>query len=122
MKKIWIVDDYLPMLDCLRMVLELNHYQVQISQDDISLLHKSPKPDLLLIDYHIAGVDGYSIFEQVKSYPELKQIPVILMSGHRDIEQLSIRYGADDFIAKPFDFDELLVKIAKQCSDTSCIS
>lgn len=118
-KKILIIDDYLPILDCLRMILELHHYEVEITQDGACLLDENnAEPDLLLIDYHIPGIDGYSIFEQVKSNPRLKNIPAILMSGHKDIEQISILFGAEDFIAKPFDFDKLLHKIAQYCSST----
>lgn len=113
-KKILIIDDYLPILECLRMMLELHHYKVEITQDGQCLLDKTATtPDLLLIDYHIPGVDGYSIFEQLKNNSELKHTPVILMSGHKDIEHLSQLFGARDFIAKPFNFDELLHKIAK---------
>lgn len=117
-KKILIIDDYLPILDCLRMILELHHYEVEITQDGTCLLDENNAvPDLLLIDYHIPGIDGYSIFEQVKNNPRLKHIPAIFMSGRKDIEQISILFGAQDFIAKPFDFDKLLHKIAKYCSN-----
>ncbi|MDP1604285.1 MAG: response regulator [Legionella sp.] len=117
-KKIWIIDDYLPMLDCMRIVLELHHYEVEIAQDSQCLLGKKTKPDLILIDYHLPGVDGYNLFEQIKNHSEFKHIPIILMSGHRNIQQISFLYGANDFIAKPFNFDELLEKIAKLCFET----
>lgn len=110
-KKIWIIDDYLPMLDCMRMMLELYHYEVEIAEDIKPLLEKKARPNLLLMDYHIAGIDGYNLFEQIKNHSELKNIPLILMSGHKDIEQISILYGANDFLAKPFNYEELLEKI-----------
>lgn len=117
-KKIWIIDDYLPLLDCMRIVLELHHYEIEIAQDAEGLLkiEKNTKPNLILIDYHVSGINGYSIFEQIKNNTELKHIPVILMSGHKNIEQISVLFGANDFIAKPFNFDELLTKITKLCS------
>ena len=110
-KKILIIDDYLPMLDCFRMVLELHHYDVEIAQDGKCLLDSNTKPDIVLLDYHLPGIDGHSLFEQFKNKSELKHIPIILMSGHKDIAQIAMFLGADDFIAKPFSFDDLLKKI-----------
>lgn len=110
-KTIWIIDDYLPMLDCMRIMLELHHYDVKITPDGSCLLNKNTKPDLLLIDYHIPGIDACNLVDQIRNKPEFHHIPIILMSGHKDVEQLSIRYGANDFIAKPFYFDELLRKV-----------
>ncbi len=118
-KKIWIIDDYLPMLDCMRIVLELHDYEVEIAQDGKGLLDKKNTPDLLLIDYHIPGIDGYSLVEQIKNQPQFKNTPFIIMSGHKDIEQISTFYGANDFIAKPFNFDELVEKIATLCNPNS---
>lgn len=43
-KKIWIIDDYLPMLDCMRIVLELHDYEVEIAQDGKGLLDKKTRP------------------------------------------------------------------------------
>jgi len=118
-KKIWIIDDYLPILDSIRIVLELNHYEVEIAQDELNILDKNIKPDLLLIDYHIPGLDVDSIFKQVKNHSKLKSIPTILMSGNIDIEHLATHCGADDFIAKPINFDKLLNKIAILCPTES---
>ena len=115
-KKIWIIDDYLPILDSIRIILEVNHYEVEIAQNELNILDKNKKPDLLLIDYHMPGLDIDSIFKQVKNHSELKSIPTILMSGHIDIEHLATLCGADDFIAKPLNFDELLNKIETLCS------
>lgn len=117
--KIWIIDDYLPMLDCLKIVLELHHYEVEITRDDLSLLNNHSIPDLLLIDYHIPGIEGDTIFQKIKNNSTLKKIPTLLMSGHQNIEQLAILCGANDFIAKPFDFNELLIKIARLCSENN---
>jgi DNA-binding response OmpR family regulator len=115
-KKILIIDDYLPMLDCLRIVLELHHYDVEIALDGKCLIDKNTKPDVLLLDYHLPGIDGHNLFEQIKNNSELKQIPIILMSGHKDTAQIATFLGADDFIAKPFSFDDLLRKIDRLCS------
>lgn len=114
-KKIWIIDDYLPIVDCMRIVLELNHYEVEIAQNKLNTLNKTIKPDLLLIDYHIPGLDVDSILKGLKNNCELKSIPTILMSGDTDIEYLATLCGADDFIDKPINFDALLDKIEALC-------
>lgn len=115
-KKIGIIDDYLPMLDSMRMMLELHHYEVEITQDGMYFLEKNSQPDLFLIDYHIPGTDVHSICKQIKNNPLFNKIPIILMTGHKDIKEISALCGADDFITKPFDFEKLLMKIENLCS------
>ena len=111
-KKILIIDDCLPILNSLRMILEMHHYEVEIAQNGAYLLdNNNALPDILLVDYRISGVDGCSIITQLKNNARFKHIPVILMSGDIDIGRLSIRLGVNDFIAKPFNLDDLVKKI-----------
>ena len=70
-------------------------------------------PDLLLLDIAMPGLDGYSVCRLLKSDAELKAIPVILMttgaSVHHRLAGLSL--GADDFLSKPIDMRELILRI-----------
>lgn len=114
-KKILIVDDYFPILDSLRILLELNDYEVEIAQNGLNILDKNIKPDLLLIDYHIPGLDVDNILKQVKNHSVFKSIPTLLMSGHVNLEHFAARCGTDDFIAKPLNLERLLNKIKILC-------
>ena len=111
-KKILIIDDCLAILDSLRMILEMHHYDVEISQNGAySLGDNDVLPDVILADYHTPDVDELGLFKQLKNNAHLEHIPVILMSGDIDIERLSIFLGVADFIAKPFNLVDLLNKI-----------
>ncbi len=67
---------------------------------------------MILLDVLLSGKDGREIVKYLKSQDETRYIPVIMFSAHPSAEETARKAGADDFIAKPFDIDELLVKIA----------
>ncbi len=112
------MDDYLPMLDGIRIALELHHYEVEVIQGIPGILDNNIKPDLLLIDYHMPDLDVDNVFKQVKNNSK-NPIPIILMSGHVHIEQLAALFSVDDYIAKPFHFDDLLYKIETLLSNSN---
>jgi DNA-binding response OmpR family regulator len=70
-------------------------------------------PDLLLLDIWMSGVDGKDICKHLKSAAATKHIPVIMVSAAKDIEQIAKDSGADDFIPKPFQIEDLLAIVAK---------
>jgi DNA-binding NtrC family response regulator len=118
-KKILIIDDCLPILNSLRLILELHHYEVEITQNGACLPDTNDAlPDILLVDYHIPDIDGFKMIKKLKA--SMKHIPVILMSGNRDIERVSTLLGVTDFISKPINLDELLNKIVR-CISTPVV-
>ena len=113
-KKILIVDDDTDILFVLKMMLELEGYEVELnSEANKILLPGSAKPDLLLLDIWMGNYDGREICQQIKQDPATSDIPVILISASRDIEQSAKDSGANDFLAKPFEQKDLLKKIAE---------
>ena len=80
---------------------------------------KSFKPELILLDINMPGIDGYETCERLKEDPETKSIPVIFLSALSTTEEKLKGYevGADDYIPKPFDHDDLLRKIEKCLDD-----
>ena len=70
-------------------------------------------PDAVLVDLFMPGWDGLEICRFLRAQPTLKQIPILLMTAHTDQEGLinPFHVGADDYISKPFDFDELLARV-----------
>nr|WP_067056250.1 response regulator [Mucilaginibacter sp. L294] len=113
-KKIMIADDDPGIVDAVEMLLEFEGYTVTSTVDGSTVLDmKDELPDLLLLDIWMSGEDGRDICRQLKATQATKNIPVIMVSASRDIEQSAIDAGADDFLAKPFEMDELLAKIAK---------
>jgi DNA-binding response OmpR family regulator len=107
-----IADDDPGIVDAVEMLLEFEGYAVTSTVDGATVLDmKNELPDLLLLDIWMSGEDGRDICKQLKSSSLTKNIPVIMISASRDIKSSALAAGADDFIAKPFEMDELLEKI-----------
>jgi CheY-like chemotaxis protein len=71
------------------------------------------KPDLILLDVAMPEMDGYAVCRQLKAQPELKAIPIILVSAQGEpLDNARIKsVGADAFIGKPFNLDDLITKV-----------
>lgn len=114
-KKILVVDDDEDILEPLALLLEGHGYTVEtiVKGEQTERKVASFKPDLVLLDILMSGSDGRAICKQLKAVKATKKIPVILMSAHPGASKDSIDAGADAFIAKPFETDELLKKITE---------
>ena len=112
MSRILIVDDEPGITESLRLVLS-GTYEVDSSLDGFSAIKKvsSEQYDLMLLDIKMPKMDGLEVLEKVKEInPEMM---VLMISGHGTIETAveSTRKGAFDFLEKPFDMSNLLLKI-----------
>jgi DNA-binding response OmpR family regulator len=112
-KKILVIDDEPDILEFLKDLLEEEGYTVvTIDKADYEeKLYAGSLPDLILLDLLLSGKDGRTIVKQLKSQEDTKHIPVIMFSAHPDAEETTRAAGADDFLAKPFELDELLEKV-----------
>jgi DNA-binding response OmpR family regulator len=107
-----IADDDPGIVDAVEMLLEFEGYEVSSTVDGATVLDmKDELPDLLLLDIWMSGEDGRDICKKLKSINLTKGIPIIMISASRDIRESAMAAGADDFLAKPFEMDELLKKI-----------
>jgi len=70
-------------------------------------------PDLLFLDIRLSGSDGRTIFRQFKSQEATHRLPIIMLSAHKDTRQLVREAGADDFLAKSFEREDLLALTTK---------
>lgn len=113
-KKILVADDNPAILDAIRIMLEEEGYEVVTTTDGATARDmKPPLPDLLLLDVWMSGVDGRDVCKQLKSATATKHVPVIMVSATKYIEQIANDSGADDFISKPFQMEQLLEMVAK---------
>jgi len=81
--KILLIDDDLEVSSIIRKLLESGGYQVEVcdsGRDAIKALHKY-KPNLLLLDVMLPGIDGYSLAKQITENPVTSSLPIIVMSG-----------------------------------------
>src|SRR5689334_2447438 len=113
-KKIVIADDDNDILEVINLILNVKGYDVQTEKNAENLLHmKENLPDLLLLDIWMSGVDGRDICRQLKNRSETRDLPVIMLSANIDIQKMSMDCGATDYLAKPFDINELVGIIEK---------
>ena len=115
LQKILVVDDEEEVLAHLSNILKRANYEVVSTtrgKEAVELAMKL-KPDLIVLDLVLTDIDGLQVCKCVKKDQATKDIPVIIMTGFGTdyAEEKSRDYGADDFIKKPYDAKDLLVKI-----------
>lgn len=111
-KTIMIADDDPGIVDAIEMMLTYEGYAVKTTSNGATFSEvKKNNPDLVLLDIWMAGEDGREICRKIKATKQTKAIPVIIISASKDIERSAIESGADGFLEKPFEMNELLDKI-----------
>lgn len=109
MKRIMIFDDDTDILEILTYLLKEKGWEVytQTTCDNIIEAVADRKPDIILMDNWIPGTGGVVATQTLKQHPVYGRVPVVYFSANNDIEKLSQQAGADAYLAKPFDLDEL---------------
>lgn len=112
LKKILIADDDPAIVDALAFMLKETGYQVitTVNGSSVPELYNQ-KPDLLLLDIWMSGQDGREICKKLKSQNTTKKTPIMMISANKDTEEIAKAAGANDFLSKPFEMDDLLKKI-----------
>lgn len=112
-----VLDDDDDILEVVAYLLTESGYTVKTLNRGYNIFDhiKDFTPDLILMDVLLADMDGRAICKEIKENPLTKSIPVILISGTHDLAAVLNLPGApNDFIAKPFDVDQLLDAIKRQ--------
>lgn len=113
-KKILIIDDDADMVEVMTLRLTASGYDVISSNNGMDGLEKARKeiPDLILLDVRMPQMDGHTMLRNLKKYGEkTKSIPVIIVTGNRQLKDLFDLEGATDYIVKPFTDEEFFAKI-----------
>ena len=112
--RILVVDDVPENVRLLEVVLGAHGYETVSASDGQTALELalSAQIDLVLLDVRMPGLDGYAVCRRLREHEETSMLPVILLTASERSEKTKgIEAGADDFISKPFDRDELLTRI-----------
>jgi CheY-like chemotaxis protein len=107
---ILVVDDDLAILDMIAELLGYEGYQVVTcsSGSDALLRAKNLVPALILLDLMMPEMSGWQLIAALRSTPQTRSIPVVLLSARRDLPATAKELGVEHFLEKPFDLDELL--------------
>jgi len=120
--RILVVDDEIYIVHLLDFSLGMEGYEVITALDGEQALEnlKTEKPDLIVLDIMMPKLDGYEVCKAIKSSPETRHIPVILLSAKgRNVDQkLGFDVGADDYITKPFSPRKLVERINQLLGQT----
>jgi DNA-binding response OmpR family regulator len=114
-KKILVVDDEVDLVKTVSFSLEAEGYTVLVSYNGEDALNQARKenPDLILLDIMLPKLDGYKVCRLLKFDERYKHIPVLMLTAKTQEKDkiVGMETGADEYIAKPFDMDELMEKI-----------
>ena len=120
-KRILVVDDDADLVEAVALSLEKQGFSVEKASDGIEAMDsiRARRPDLVVLDVMMPRMDGYEVCDELKSDPELKNIPVILLTAVSSQVSKStyshfdgMKTEADDYIAKPVDMQILMERIA----------
>jgi len=113
-KKLLIIEDDADILSILDLIFKQEGYHVILSEsgaeaEEIPVI----KPDLVLLDLRLTsyGREGETICAKIKSQAATRHIPVILLSAEMDIREICEECGANDYLSKPFDIEQLSQKV-----------
>lgn len=112
--KILVIDDDTDLLDVINALLTRKGFEVETDASWENAIRKIEtfQPQLILLDVFLNGIDGLDICRQLKTMPHTKHIPVLIFSSYPQVaERVIYEYGADDFIAKPFEVNDLVSKM-----------
>jgi CheY-like chemotaxis protein len=113
--KLLLADDSITIQKVVELILAEEDFEIKSSSNGEEALALVPsfKPDIILADIEMPKMNGYQLCEKIKQDPSTISIPVILLTGAFEPvdEELSKRVGADDYIVKPFESQELISKI-----------
>lgn len=112
-KRILVIEDEEHIADGLKLNLNLQGYDVKIASNGLAGLEKwqTWNPNLIVLDIMLPLMDGYSVLKNIRNVDE--KIPVLILSakGNAEDKIKGLRFGVDDYLSKPFDLDEFLLRI-----------
>jgi len=113
--KVLIVDDEINIRLTIEAILSAEKYELHFAENGMQALSMVEKvePDIVLLDVMMPGISGFEVCKKIRSIPNLGEVPIVLVTAldDREARMAGIKAGADDFIAKPFENQELRLRI-----------
>ena len=121
--RILVLDDEPDVTELLEYKLEQEGYRVQVLNDPLEFVAKVRdfEPDLIVLDILMPELNGLQLCRIVRSDPAMKHVPIIFLSarGEADDRVKGLETGADDYISKPFNAKELMLRIGNMLNRSS---
>jgi excisionase family DNA binding protein len=116
-KKVLVVDDDEAIIDMFSELLDRDgRFEVRTAKTgfDAGLITREFLPDLIVLDYKLPDINGNVVCQRVRSDPALEHVKILLISGVADPNEVNelLSSGADEFIKKPFEIDQVISKMA----------
>jgi CheY-like chemotaxis protein len=117
---ILIVEDDPQVARLIALVLQRSGRESEIVADGLTAMARAQevRPDLIFADLTIKGMGGEALCSALKGEDTTKHIPYIVVSGDRDIAEKARLCGADDYMGKPFEFDDLIRLVEKHAAES----
>jgi two-component system alkaline phosphatase synthesis response regulator PhoP len=108
-KKVFIFDDNTDILELCTFILEDAGYEIKTSSTSNNIIDQVSAyiPDIIFMDNWLPDIGGIEATRELKGHETLKNIPVIYFSANNDVMLLADQAGADGYLSKPFDIQEL---------------
>jgi len=118
LKTVLVIEDNAIAREGLSVVLRRHGYRIAMAADGGEALAylQGARPDLILLDMLMPGVDGWQFLEEMRRLPLLSSVPVIITTGSIITRAWALDHGATGFLKKPFDEEDLLNEIQRCCS------
>ena len=116
MAKILIVDDSRTSRKVLRGILEADGHEIVGEAPDgaqVAKMYEELKPDMVTLDITMPVLDGIGALQKIKEYDPDAKVVMVTAAGQKSKMVEAVKYGANEFVAKPFDHDQLLMIIKK---------
>jgi len=117
MTTILLIEDNFEIRENTAELLSLEGYQVIVAEDGLAgvNLALNAKPDLILCDVMMPGLNGYEVCEKLKQDPSTKKIPIIFVTAKFESSErkVGLKLGASAYLSKPYEFEDLVGTISK---------
>ena len=118
--KVLIVDDVISNVLLLKVLLTNEKFNIVTAGNGTQALEqvKKEKPDLVLLDVMMPDISGFEVAQQMKADPEMSEIPIIFLTALNSTADIvkGFQVGGNDFISKPFNKEELIIRVTHQIS------
>lgn len=122
-RRLLIVDDDPTIRRVLALNFEDEGYEVSVAcnGDDATAMARSLHPDVMILDVMMPGSDGFSVLKALRTSPQTDDIPVVMLSAKASDDEVFAGWqsGADSYITKPFEVEEVLRLVARIAHDAS---